>query len=89
MVWDMEHVYFMVGDTVLRQVNGLPMGSPPSPVLANLTCGLGYEMEYINRLETAEGERIWGIRMMMMALLIRNSLAALINYVLGPYAGSQ
>ena len=27
--------------------------------------------------------------MMMMALLIRNSLAALINYVLGPYAGSQ
>ena len=28
-------------------------------------------------------------QMMMMALLIRNSLAALINYVLGPYAASQ
>ena len=54
LVWDnhMEHVYFMVGDTVLRQVNGLPMGSPPSPVLANLTCGLGYELEYINRMES-------------------------------------
>ena len=63
-MWDMEHVYFMVGDTVPRQVNGLPMGSPPSPVLANLTCGLGYEMEYMNMMETAEGERIWGIRSM-------------------------
>ena len=27
LVWDMEHVYFMAGDIVLRQVNGLPIRS--------------------------------------------------------------
>ena len=60
----MDHVYFMVGDAMLKQVKGLPMGSPPSPVLANLTCGVGYEKEYIERMGTAGGERIWGVRSM-------------------------
>jgi hypothetical protein len=64
LVWDMDHVYFMVGDAMLKQVKGLPMGSPPSPVLANLTCGVGYEKEYIERMGTAGGERIWGVRSM-------------------------
>ena len=40
------------------------MGSPPSPVLANLTCGVGYEKEYIERMGTAGGDRIWGVRSM-------------------------
>ena len=40
------------------------MGSPPSPVLANLTCGVGYEQSYIAEMGTADGERIWGIRSM-------------------------
>ena len=64
LIWDMEKVFFMVGNVVLRQINGLPMGSPPSPVLANLTCGVGYEQSYIAEMGTADGERIWGIRSM-------------------------
>ena len=58
-------MFFMVGNVVLRQINGLPMGSPPSPVLANLTCGVGYEQSYnIAEMGTADGERIpyaWGM----------------------------
>jgi len=53
LVWDMDNVYFKVGDTILKQVNGLPMGSPPSPVLANLTCGFGYEKDYIAEVGTS------------------------------------
>ena len=62
LIWDMENVFFMVGNVVLRQINGLPMGSPPSPVLANLTCGVGYEQSYNAEMGTADGERIWGIQ---------------------------
>ena len=57
----MDNVFFMVGNVILQQNNGLPMGSPPSPVLANLTCGVGYEQSYTAEMGTADGERIWGI----------------------------
>ena len=70
LVWDMDNVYFKVGDTILKQVNGLPMGSPPSPVLANLTCGFGYEKDYIAEVGTSGTvgtggkQKVWGIRSM-------------------------
>ena len=54
----------MVGDAMLRLIQGLPMGSPPSPVLANTTCGVGYERDYIAKVGTAGGERIWGVQSM-------------------------
>ena len=46
------------------------MGSPPSPVLANLTCGFGYEKDYIaevgtsGTVETGGKQKVWGIRSM-------------------------
>ena len=70
LVWDMDNVYFKVGDTILKQVNGLPMGSPPSPVLANLTCGFGYEKDYIAEVGTSGTvgtggkQKVWGISSM-------------------------
>jgi len=42
----------------------LPVGSPPSPALANLTCGVGYEQDYLKSVGSAAGERVWGIRSM-------------------------
>ena len=53
--------------------------------LTKLTAAMPRTWHHLSNSTTTTGPQRW----MVMALLIRNSLAALINYVLGPYAGSQ
>ena len=36
--WDIAHIYFTLGDHILRQTEGVPMGSPCSPTLAVALC---------------------------------------------------
>ena len=36
--WDIAHIYFTLGDRILRQTEGVPMGSPCSPALAVALC---------------------------------------------------
>ena len=36
--FDLSNVFFTLGDTVLKQINGIPMGSPNSPALAIIVC---------------------------------------------------
>ena len=38
LLWDIEHIYFTVGDCIMQQCQGIPMGSPCSPALAVLLC---------------------------------------------------
>jgi hypothetical protein len=37
-LFDLANVYFTLGTTILRQHNGIPMGSPISPALAIIVC---------------------------------------------------
>ena len=36
--FDLRNSYFCVGDTLLKQIIGMPMGSPVSPALAQIVC---------------------------------------------------
>ena len=38
LLWDIEHIYFTVGNQIMQQCQGIPMGSPCSPALAVLLC---------------------------------------------------
>ena len=46
--FDLNNTYFRVGDKVLQQKVGIPMGSPPSPALAQVVCAY-YEFHTIQR----------------------------------------
>ena len=36
--FDLNNAYFRIGDTILQQRVGIPMGSPLSPALAQIVC---------------------------------------------------
>ena len=46
-LFDLKNCYYVLGNVVLRQRKGIPMGSPLSPVLAMLIC-MFYEHKFIN-----------------------------------------
>ena len=61
-LFDLENAVFNVGsDTRLRQIIGIPMGSPISAALAPLVC-IYFEHLYFSGLENAENESVHGIR---------------------------
>ena len=47
--YSIENAYFQVGNTVLRQKIGIPIGSDPAPFFANLFLYI-YESKFINHL---------------------------------------
>ena len=47
--YSIENAYFQVGNTVLRQKIGIPIGSDPAPFFANLFLYI-YESRFINHL---------------------------------------
>ena len=46
--FDLNNTYFRVGDTVLQQKVGIPMGSPLSPAIAQIVCAY-YEYHTISQ----------------------------------------
>ena len=50
--FDLDNTYFKVGDTMLQQKVGIPMGSPLSPALAQIICAF-YESNTIKQARSA------------------------------------
>ena len=59
--FDLDNIYFSVGNVLLKQRKGLPMGSPLSPVASILTAAF-YEFEFLSNLEKNDRVLIDGIR---------------------------
>ena len=47
---DLDNIYFKVGDTIMRQIHGIPMGSPLSPAMAICICAF-YENKFLRETE--------------------------------------
>ena len=47
--FDLNNAYFRIGDTILQQRVGIPMGSPLSPALAQIVCAW-YETKTIENM---------------------------------------
>jgi hypothetical protein len=58
--FDLENAIFTVGDTILKQKIGIPMGSPISPILAILVCA--YSENVFTNNNKYEDRRVLGTR---------------------------
>jgi hypothetical protein len=58
---DLENSMFTVGDVILRQLKGIPMGSPISPILAIMVCAY-YESSFYKNCNSDERQRTEGVR---------------------------
>ena len=58
---DLNNAIFSVGDVILKQVKGVPMGSPLSPILAILVASY-YEYMFFSNLSELEKDKVDGIR---------------------------
>jgi hypothetical protein len=59
--FDLQNCLFSIGKINLRQVIGIPMGSPLSPVLAVLLCAF-YESNFLQQLSREQRKSIAGFR---------------------------
>lgn len=59
--FDLDNAIFTVGDVILKQNVGIPMGSPISPVLATLVCSYSESMSISQRKHAGE-RRVYGKR---------------------------
>ncbi len=59
--FDLNNCVFTVGDVTLRQVIGIAMGSPLSPILAILVCAY-YENKFLVSLSRNAAARVKGVR---------------------------
>ena len=58
---DLENSMFTVGDVILMQLKGIPMGSPISPILAIMVCAY-YESSFYKNCNSDERKRTEGVR---------------------------
>ena len=71
--FDLNNTYFRVGDTVLQQKVGIPMGSPLSPAIAQILCAY-YESHIISKC------RLDGILNQVEGIRYVDDLTAVIYY---------
>jgi len=60
-LFDLENVFFTLGITILKQINGIPMGSPTSPALAITVCA---HSEYVFHQSIMDFPRFFAVRYM-------------------------
>ena len=56
---DLSNAFFTVGDVLLKQIKGIAMGSPLSPILAILVCAY-YENTFFRACDDDERDRVDG-----------------------------
>jgi hypothetical protein len=59
--FDLENATFTIGDKILRQTVGIPMGSPISPVLAILVCAYSEHLSLCDR-QKHQRRKVHGVR---------------------------
>ena len=61
--FSLDNALFKLGDTIVKQVHGIPMGDPLSPAICIATCAY-FENKWFNTLSKTEKENIFFCRYM-------------------------